>query len=179
MAPLLEIPMALTYYGTIQGADDYNEAMGNTAWAALSTEAKTAALVRGTLYVDSYAKKWIGEDYKCWWTFLGLKSGGPAQYMQWPRTGIDGIDSATVPLSVEYATYEAAAIEGANPNSLRPIVNTSTAVKRERVDVLEVEYAISSSTNPYDLLPTVPIIDSLLAGLLVRRCTGSMAIYTV
>ena len=58
-------------------------------------------------------------------------------------------------------------------------MNTSTAVKREKVDVLEVEYAISSSTNPYDLLPTVPIIDNLLAGLLVRRCNGSMAIYTV
>jgi len=171
--------MALTFYGTVAGADAYNEAMGNTAWASLSEEAKTAALVRGTLYVDSYAKKWIGDDYRCWWTFMGQKAGGPAQYMQWPRTGIDGIDSATVPLSVEYATYEAAAIEGANPGSLRPIVNTSTAVKREKVDVLEVEYAVSSGTNPYDLLPTVPIIDSLLAGLLIRRCTGTMAIYTV
>lgn len=167
------------FYGSISGADDYAQSVGNTAWLSLSDEEKQAALVRGTLYVDGYAKKWIGNDYKCWFTFLGQKAGGPAQYMQWPRTGIDGIDSATVPLSVEYATYEAAAIEGANPNSLRPIVNTSTAVKRERVDVLEVEYAISSSTNPYDLLPTVPIIDSLLAGLLVRRCTGSMAIYVV
>lgn len=171
--------MALAHYGTLAGADAYNAAMGNTAWAALSDEAKTAALVRGTLYVDGYAKRWIGDDYKCWWTFIGQKTGGIAQYMQWPRIGIEGLSGTEVPLSVEYATYEAAAIEAANPNSLLPIVNTSTAVKREKVDVLEVEYAISSSTNPYDLLPTVPMIDSLLAGLLVRRCTGSFAIYTV
>ncbi len=171
--------MPLSHYGTLEGADAYNAAMGNTAWASLSDEAKTAALVRGTLYVDGYAKKWIGSDYKCWWTFIGEKTFTWSQQLQWPRKGIEGLDQDQIPEAVEYATYEAAAIEGANPNSLRPIVNTSTAIKSEKVDVLQVTYAVSDNTNPYDLLPTVPIIDSLLAGLLVRRCTGSFAIYTV
>lgn len=171
--------MALTYYGTIEGADAYNEAMGNDAWAQLSDQAKKAALVRGTLYVDGYAKKWIGEDYRCWWTFIGEKTFTWSQQNQWPRKGIDGLGQDEIPATIEYATYEAAAIEAANPNSLAPIVNPSTAIKSEKVDVLQVTYAVSDNTNPYALLPTFPVIEGLLASLLVRRCTGTFAIYTV
>lgn len=168
-----------TVYGTIAGADAYALSIGNTAWGALTTDAKNAALVRGSLYVDSYAKRYIGDDYKCWFTFIGGKTGGWAQEREWPRSGIPGLADNVVPAQIEYATYEAAIREATNPGSLNPDIDPASVVKREKVDVLEVEYAVSNNANGSSLLPIIPAIDSLLATFLIRRCNSTLAIYTV
>ena len=166
-------------YGTIAGADAYALSIGNTAWGLLTTEAKNAALVRGSLYVDSYNRRYLDGEFKCWWTFIGGKTGGWAQEREWPRSGISGLPDNVIPVQIEYATYEAAIREATNPGSLNPDIDRTSLVKSEKVDVLQVTYAVSDSTNAASLLPVIPVIDSLLESFLVRRCTGGLAIYTV
>lgn len=171
--------MPLNHYGTIDGADAYNAAMGNTAWASLSDEAKTAALVRGTLYVDSYNRRYLDGDFKCWWQFIGQKTGGRLQGRQWPRTGISDIPDNVIPSEIEYATYESAIREATNPGSLNPDIDRTALVKSEKVDVLQVTYAVSDNANAGTLLPVIPAIEALLSAFLIRRCNSSLAIYTV
>lgn len=166
-------------YGTIAGADAYALSIGNTAWGALTTDQKNAALVRGSAYVDSYARRYIGDDYKCWWTYIGGKTGGWAQEREWPRSGIDGLPDSVIPVQIEYATYEAAIREGTNPGSLSPDFDRTSLVKSEKVDVLQVTYAVSDNANAGSLLPVIPAIESLLSAFLVRRCNSGLAIYTV
>lgn len=164
-------------YGTIQGADNYALAIGNTAWGLLAPAEKNAALVRGSLYVDSFAKRWI--DDKCWLQFIGEKTGGWAQDREWPRFGILGLPDNVIPKNIEYAAYEAALREAANPGSLNPDIDRTQLVKREKVDVLEVTYAVGDSANAADLQPVIPAIQALLSGFLARRCTNQMAVFTV
>lgn len=166
-------------YGTIAGADAYALSIGNTAWGLLTTEAKNAALVRGSLYVDSYNRRYLDGDFKCWWQYLGKKAGGWSQEREWPRSGIPGLPSDAIPIQIEYATYEAAIREGTNPGSLNPDIDRTALVKSEKVDVLQVTYAVSDNANAGSLLPVIPAIESLLSAFLVRRCTGGLAIYTV
>lgn len=166
-------------YGSIDGADAYALSIGNTAWGLLTTEAKNSALVRGSLYVDSYNRRYLDGDFKCWFQYLGGKTGGWAQEREWPRSGIDGLPDNAIPVQIESATYEAAIREGTTPGSLNPDIDRTSLVKRERVDVLEVTYAVSDNANAGSLLPVIPAIESLLSAFLIRRCTGELAIYTV
>ena len=166
-------------YGSIAGADAYAISIGNTTWGPLTDEVKQAALVRASLYIDSYNKRYIDADYRCWWTFIGGKTGGWAQEREWPRSGIDGLPDNVIPVQIEYATYEAAIREGTNPGSLSPDFDRTALVKSEKVDVLQVTYAVSDNANAGSLLPVIPAIESLLSAFLVRRCNSSLAIYTV
>lgn len=170
--------MALTHYGSIAGADAYAESVGNTFWPPLTNEAKTAALVRASAFVDSYFHRPIG-DGKCWYTFIGDRTGGWAQMRQWPRHGINDLPDSLIPDAIEYATYEAAFREAENPGSLQPDVSKSALVKREKVDVLEVEYAVDSETAAYAMLPTISSVEALLMPFLIRRCTNSFYMRTV
>lgn len=166
-------------YGSIAGADAYALSIGNTAWGLLSTDAKNAALVRGSLYVDSYNRRYLDGDFKCWWQFIGGKTGGWAQEREWPRSGVDGLPDNVIPVQIEYATYEAAIREGTNPGSLNPDIDRTSLVKSEKVDVLQITYAVSDNANAGSLMPVIPAIESLLSAFLIRRCTGGLAIITV
>lgn len=177
MAPLLENPMQI--YGSIAGADAYALSIGNTAWGALSTDAKNAALVLGSAYVDSYAKRYIDAEYRCWWTFIGQKAEGWSQEREWPRKGALDIPPYIIPTQIEYATYEAAIREATNPGSLNPDIDRTALVKSEKVDVLQVTYAVSDNANAGTLLPVIPAIEALLSAFLIRRCNNSLAIYAV
>ena len=166
-------------YGSIAGADAYATSIGNTTWGPLTNEAKQAALARASLYVDSYNKRFIDSDYRCWWTFIGGKTGGWAQEREWPRHGIPGLPDNVIPPSIEYATYEAAIREAENPGSLNPDIDRTAVVKSEKVDVLQVTYAVSDNANADSLLPVIPAIEGLLSSFLVRRCNNRLAIYAV
>lgn len=166
-------------YGSNAAADAYMVAIGNTAWATYSDDEKSAARLRGSFYVDSCAKRFIGDDYRCWWTFAGVRTGGWEQEREWPRTGIPGLPAEVIPTQIEYATYEAAWREAATPGSLSPDFDRTALVKSEKVDVLQVTYAVSDNANSGSLLPVIPAIEALLSAFLVRRCTGGLAIYTV
>lgn len=165
-------------YGTVVNADAYHLARGNTAWAG-SDPLKAAALVRASAYIDGHYRTRPNDCGLMLSRFGGTKTGGRAQVLEWPRTGCidtDGetVDSATVPDEVDRATYEAALRELVTPGSLTPDFVASTLAKREKVDVIEVEYAVAEA-KPGQLpptSPTLPIVDGLLAPLLTGGCVG-------
>lgn len=162
------------FYGTVAAADTYHTARGNAAWAGDNT-AKEAALLRASAYVDGLG---IAPDGRLLWP--GTKAGGRTQLRAWPRIGaqdIDGvaIDPLSVPIEVEHATYEAALRELVTPGSLSPDYTPGAQIKREKVDVLEVEYQTVSDGGP-GVNPTRPVIVAvleLLAPVMLPDCTGS------
>jgi len=83
--------------------------------------------------------------------FIGAKKT-KAQTMQWPRTSvnIDGfaIDSDEIPqLLVDLQCEVALAVDGGDD----PLATVARAVKKEKVDVIEVEYSDSAAPFAYNL----------------------------
>lgn len=135
---------ALSYVSTAE-ADDYHAHRGNVTWAVLTNGQKKAALVKATDYIGQmYRKRWKGVRYST------------TQSLNWPRSFVEIDDynytdisyytvigglyyypSNTVPNEVKYATCELAlrSLSGDLASDL------TQAVKREKVDVLEVEYS--------------------------------------
>lgn len=151
------------YYGTLADADLYAESRGNDAWDG-DNDAKTAALIRGSAYIDGRYRS----------RFPGEKTGGRAQYLQWPRTGAldaDGneIDSLEIPFEIIQATFESAARELATPGSLSPDYIASAQVKREKVGEIEVEYSGSAQSGTLANAPVISLIDGILSGLLTSN----------
>jgi hypothetical protein len=156
-------------YGTLAEAYDYHAARGNSEWtdtpASPADPDQEAALVRATSYIDGrYGSR-----------FPGVKKNGRAQALAWPREDAidnDGFDieDDEVPSEVKKATFEAALRELASPGSLNPDVVMTDRVKSEKVDVIAIEYASSSSAE--DSIPVVNAIDDLLA-VLVGSTSGT------
>lgn len=164
-------------YGDLAGADAYHTARGNAGWTGTEAD-KNAALLRASVYVDSFAQRQIAPGVYAA-TFSGTRVGGRAQVRQWPRTGATDaeglpIASDSVPIEVVYATYEAALRELVAPGSLNPDYVPATAVKRERVDVLEVEYATpaTAADGSPPTRPIVSVILDLLAPLFSSQYAG-------
>lgn len=123
-------------YCSVAFSDAYHVSRGLTVWMSMLTEEKEAALVRATQFItQEYRRRWAG-----WRT-------SQTQALDWPRVGVPVIDgpiegglvaSNIVPIEVQQATAElalkAAAVD------LSPDIDRSSAVKREKLDVLEVEY---------------------------------------
>lgn len=119
------------FYGTVLEADAYHTARGNAAWGLLQQADKEAALTRASAVIDGRGP------------FSG-KQSDPDEVLAWPRDG--AVDSCTghpatdgvTPRKIEYATYEVALLEAADPGSMSPAMDRAT--KSEQVDVLRVEY---------------------------------------
>lgn len=158
----------MSHYGTLTDADAYHAARGRADWLNGNTDARTAALVRGSDYVDArYSAP------GCSLTFPGQRAGGRSQERAWPRIGVvdrDGapVDAATVPSEIERASYEAAYRELQAPGSLTPDFVPAEQVTREKVGPIETTYA--SGGDGQANRPIVPAIDEILAGLLFKRC---------
>lgn len=92
--------------------DDANNYIGArfgpnyTAWLALSDDDKGRTLTSADDYIDSFA--WKG-------TATGILNDNPTS-RAWPRSGIDGVDSATVPDAVVKASFELAVLIMADPD---------------------------------------------------------------
>ena len=84
-------------------ADTYHLARGNAAWAAATSDQKSAAIVRASQALDGmYGKQWPG---------VRLTS---AQAMDWPRADaydLDGYTLSGVPQGVADAACEGALVE--------------------------------------------------------------------
>jgi hypothetical protein len=122
--------MALTTdesYCTVAFADEWHANRGNTVWAALTTPQKEQALRKATDYLEQV------------YTWKGTKVNN-IQVLSFPRYGIyvDGylVNSDLIPLQVQSATAEMAV--RASQGDLAP--DLTQDVKREKVDVLEIEY---------------------------------------
>lgn len=172
----------MAIYGTLVDADAYHLARGNSGWTG-ADEAKQAALQRATDYIDGRYRYKMKSG--CWRSmFPGEKTGGRAQDLEWPRTGAtdyagNEIPDDEVPREVEYATYEAALLELESPGSLSPIFIPGGQVTREKVDVVEVQYAAPQATdNTLPNRPIVPGIDEVIAPVVCQPLCGA-AVFVV
>lgn len=127
-------------YVAVDYADTYHADRGNTAWASLTTGAKQVALIKATDYLEQvYEGRWVGYTQEF------------TQPLAWPRNYYDkcsaqypeyyacvdtSIFGEIVPEKLKQATCELA-LESTT-TELNPLL--SQTVKREKVDVIEVEY---------------------------------------
>jgi hypothetical protein len=143
-------------YAAVASADTYHTAFGNTAWGDLDTEAKEVALRKATRYIDSHYR------------FSGTKFTA-AQALEWPREGaVDSgwyVESDAIPVKLVNATIELALI--ASTEDIMPTGSPGGAVIREKVDVLEVEYAVG-----YSGVTRYRTVDAALAGLVKSQTMG-------
>lgn len=101
------------------------------SWSGGPSE-KEAALRRAALWLSS-AIDWNGSK-TC-----------NANMLAWPRTGARDcsrniVPSDAIPQQIIYAQLYAASIDLQSPGSLTPSINPGQQVRREKVDVIEVEY---------------------------------------
>ncbi|AZR23488.1 DnaT-like ssDNA-binding protein [Xanthomonas vasicola] len=163
-------------YGTLAGADDYHLARGNTAWATGSEAARTAALVRGTDYIDGRYQVVLASGR--WQSlFPGVRAAGRGQPNEWPRTGATDnagafIGPEEIPGEVERATYEAALRELARPGSLSPDFVASAQAIRKKVGPIEVAYSEKGADGGVPNRPVVTAIDEILGPLLRTPYVG-------
>lgn len=122
---------------SLADAESYYLSQYGVAWSG-DNGAKEAAIRRATRYLDGLM--WIGS-----------RLNGRDQSLSWPRTGVidcdgDEVDSDSVPVEVVDSNALLAFFELTNPDGLSPAVTLSQIAKREKVDVIEVEYKDTAAT---------------------------------
>ena len=145
-------------YITVTDADAYFAARSNAAWAALTTEAKEAALRKATDYMTGrYGLRWKGERVS------------EAQALDWPRSGAYAngflIDADSVPVAVQRACAELAV--RASAADLSPDVGAQ--VKAETVGPISVVYADGARQSD-----AYKAVDAMLAAYL--KAGGSIPV---
>ncbi len=124
-------------YVTVAYADTYNTDRGNAAWTG-DDAVKEAALIKATDYIEQkYAGRWISTPQS------------ETQDLSWPRT----FDAGVIPDRLMQAVC-VLALESLS-DDLNPVQDR--AVKREKVDVIEVEYMDTAQNGK-----TRPAVDGLL-----------------
>lgn len=117
---------------------------------------------RGSQYIDGLYEA----------RFPGIRTGGLGQERAWGRTGAcaygQEIGPDVVPLAIEHASYFAAYQEAVSPGSLSVAASSSGAIKREKVDVLEVEYFEGTGDAAADALVRLSAVEGLLAAFLTQ-----------
>lgn len=151
-----------------------------TAWLALNgltlpASAPDAAILRqrGSQYVDNtYGSR-----------FWGVPTLGIAQERAWPRTGAkaygQAIPDGAIPVAVEQASYAAAHHEAFFPGSLSVAASHAGAVKREKVEVLEVEYVAGSGDVVADATVRLTAVEGLLAPFLRSETPAGLGLWAV
>jgi len=117
-------------YASVSDADGYVADRGISGWSTLTTPVKQQALIKATDYLEAtYRDAWKGNRITA------------TQTLSWPRTNviIDGflIPANAIPLAVLYACIEMA-IRASTGETL--IADQGQRVKREKIDVIEIEY---------------------------------------
>jgi hypothetical protein len=150
-------------YISLAEADAYHTSRGNLPWindADMTETAKEQALRRATDYLQHfYSGLWLG--YKSTLT----------QALDWPRQDVPKVDTpygnyyllTEIPQELKNACAELA--YKAAQGDLTP--DLTQAVKREKIDVLEVEYSeFSPQSKRYR------VIDNLLSKFLAQSSSG-------
>lgn len=160
----------------------YGDDAGFTAWLgdngyALPTEPGTpsAAILRnrGSNYIDAvYGSRFVGSVVDA------------GQERQWPREGaiVNGklMPSNVIPAAVINASYQAALQEANEPGSLSVVGSASSAVKREKVGSLEVEYSNAQSDGTASsITPLISIVDGMLAPFLKDDSLPYLGIWSI
>lgn len=143
-------------------ADSYFESRNNSEWAALSTEAKEAALL--------YATSWVDSRYS--WPGIIVDD---SQALSWPRLGAYDVDlrsipSTSIPSALLQAVCEAALAHVTEV--LNTVRERGGGLAYAKVDVLEVSYFRGASAGR-----TFPYIDSILYKIANPFSNGILTTY--
>lgn len=144
-------------YLSVADADSYWSARNNSTWSGASTAAKEKALIEATQYIDGS------------YDFVGVMTDLD-QTLAWPRAGAyitsgpfkgRSYDSDEIPQCVKDACAELA-FQALSTN-LVTVNDRGGAIKRQKVDVIEIEYADNAPTQKsYDFVDM--IIKPVLGG---------------
>lgn len=148
---------------SVADCDAYCEAQGLSDWTGAAdspADVKEGALRRATTFLSN-AYSW-----------KGTRTNGRSQALAWPRTDVEDeegetVDDDAIPVEIVQATCLIAAKEVATPGYMSPAVVQADRVKRERVDMIEVEYLggnMSAEASRPVLLQVEDLISGLVAG---------------
>lgn len=157
-------PSAKTYdtYADVAVATDYltaSLASYATAFLAATDDNKARSLVMATRWID--AQNWLGEK------------SDPDQPLQWPRSGIAGVDPLVVPQQIVDASITLAAMLIENPALQTELSSGGAAeTKRLKAGSAEIEYFRSASAFKWKNNIFPPDIWNLLRGWLVGSAGG-------
>lgn len=146
-------------YGSVEAADAYHTARGNSGWTG-TNDAKAAALLVASEALDA---QYAG-------AFPGQRVLGRRQVRAWPRSWAidtigDAIPNNSVPIEVEHATYELALRHIRKPGSLSVDFVPNKIIRQAAVPgAVSVTYGGSGSAADQQLV--VPIVDAILAPIM-------------
>lgn len=154
------------YYGDLAGAGDYLAASPGVAkWTAATEAEREAALIRASRALDAqYGAR-----------FPGVKSGGRAQILAWPRIGAvdrcarEPIHEGETPREIAEAAYALALAELTSPGGSTPTVVPGEAIKRAKGGSAEVEYfgpGDGVKVDPAAMRPVMLEVEGLLRCIL-------------
>ncbi len=145
-------------YASVAAADAYNADRGFTDWAALTTSEKQVSLIRATDYLEAtYRAAWKGYRKT------------QDQALSWPRYNVF-VDGFAVPDNVVPTAVVNACIEMALKTLTydQLIIDQQQRIIREKVDVIETEYAEFS-----DPAQRYPQVNRMLVPYLVSSTSDS------
>lgn len=158
-------------YISVAAAITYHAARGNAAWAAIASDTIREQLLRkATEYMmQNYRGRWAGSRV------------GSVQALDWPRAWVpipdlpygygsfpSYVPPTVIPVEVQRACAELALM--ANTGDLAPNLDRKT--RREKVDVIEVEYADDAAEyvryRAVDMMLRTYLVGSPVSTVLVR-----------
>lgn len=148
---------------------------GYSSWTELSENEQKVYLIRGTDFIDNY------------YNWKGYSRKGQYQSLAFPRDRIyddRGFELVGIPDKLKKACIEAAYLNSTNgSDSLFVTKDANGAVKKQKVDALEVEYFENKSLQEIDQInysSIYEILNKLLKGLYKtqadngKTCTSAM-----
>ena len=155
-------------YVSLDYADTYLRNTGRADWFNKTEDERKSLLINATAYIDrTYSK--VG--------WKGMKKYHRNQPLCFPRVELydkDGDEVLDIPEELKQAVCEAGFIN-TTVSSLFDVKDSAGTVKRQKVDVLEVEYYSQADSTSGNYVSRFTVLDSLLAGLYktskdYRRC---------
>lgn len=136
-------------------ADSYHSDRGNAAWAAATSEAKDAAIVRATGWLErEYYGRWRGS------------LAADTQALSWPRAYVvDGegraVASDAIPAAIKSATAEVALVALSGSLESTPSERAAKRIK-QKVGPIETETEYAPAVG---LMGKAPFVAAMLRGM--------------
>ena len=163
------VPSANSYV-SLEYADEYMRNTGRSSWASKSENERKSYLINATAYIDrTYSK--IG--------WKGIKKFHRKQALCFPRVELfdkDGDEVLGIPEELKKAVCEAGFI--ATTTSLFTTKDASGTIKKQKVDVLEVEY-YSESDSSGGYISRFTVLDYLLSDFYKTKDSGRRVLRAV
>lgn len=158
-------------YGTDDGFADWLAGNGHS----LPGSAPSSAVLRQR--ASDYLDALYGAQFR------GYPTGGVDQERAWPRTDATAWGQAlaadVIPPAVIRASYAGAWHEATNPGSLAVASSASTAIKREKIDVIETEYFGGTGNALADATVRISEVDGLLKPFLKGEAANGPMVMVV